>query len=359
MASKDKLLITGVSGFLGSWIAKKALETGNYDIVATVQDAKNEERVKILSDAFGDDFNKMTLVSMKLEDEDQVKEAVKGCKYIIHSASPFFLETPGDYKESVLKPAKEGLKNILEQARESGTVERVVYTSSSICVTDQAKGEKTFGPDDYTEENSQMNAYYISKIQGEAYVKEFLKAQEESKDDKLRKIEVVTLCPGVIIGETFLKNIKGAILELFSGFITKTHLDAPQIYAPHTDVQDAAEAHVKAVTMAKANGRYPIAGKTYKYAEYFNWAIKHFEKQGYKLTCSELSACAVWTFSWINKDAKNIYWQWNIKAEMDSSAAENDLEMTFGGDKKAEESVIALCDSLVAKELVKLPAKST
>lgn len=206
-----------------------------------------------------------------------------------------------------------------------------------------------YNEDTFVKENSQMNAYYRSKIQCELWIQKFNESDENKKDENFG---VVTLCPGVITGKTFLPTVKGAILGVYHEFLRSGHLDAPQIYFPHVDVQDCAEAHVRALTKGKLRGRYGVGGETHKFVDFFNPAIKHFEKDGYKITTSELSACAVWTFSWINRDAKNVYWQWNIKAEMDSSAAEKDFGMKFGG--KLEQSIIDTCQALVDHKLVEL-----
>jgi nucleoside-diphosphate-sugar epimerase len=35
--NKPKLLVTGINGFIGLWITKKILETGEYDVRGTVR----------------------------------------------------------------------------------------------------------------------------------------------------------------------------------------------------------------------------------------------------------------------------------------------------------------------------------
>ena len=59
--------------------------------------------------------------------------AVKGCDYVIHTASPFPSSEPKDASE-LIEPAKEGTLAVLKACSEAGTVRRVVLTSSCVAV---------------------------------------------------------------------------------------------------------------------------------------------------------------------------------------------------------------------------------
>ena len=58
---------------------------------------------------------------------------VKDCKYVMHTASPFFLKNPTNPDE-MIKPAVDGTLVVLRAASEAGTVEKVVVTSSFAAV---------------------------------------------------------------------------------------------------------------------------------------------------------------------------------------------------------------------------------
>ena len=58
---------------------------------------------------------------------------MKGCDYVIHTASPFPITDPADASE-VIEPAKEGTLSILKASLDSGTVKRVVITSSMAAI---------------------------------------------------------------------------------------------------------------------------------------------------------------------------------------------------------------------------------
>lgn len=59
--------------------------------------------------------------------------AVKDCDYVIHVASPFPSAMPKNEDEIII-PAVDGAKNVLEACSKSGSVKRVVMTSSIVAI---------------------------------------------------------------------------------------------------------------------------------------------------------------------------------------------------------------------------------
>ncbi len=53
---KDIVLITGVTGFLGSHVCKTFLEDGTYKVRGTVRDVNNSKKIDPLRRAYGDLF---------------------------------------------------------------------------------------------------------------------------------------------------------------------------------------------------------------------------------------------------------------------------------------------------------------
>jgi dihydroflavonol-4-reductase len=47
-SSKQKVLITGISGYLGSHVARVFLEDGSFEVSGTVRDPNNETKIKPL-----------------------------------------------------------------------------------------------------------------------------------------------------------------------------------------------------------------------------------------------------------------------------------------------------------------------
>jgi len=130
--SKPRVVITGISGFLGSQVTAYFLRDGGYTIRGTVRDTKNEKKLAPLRKAFGEDFARIELVEADLLKPESLDQAIAGCQYVVHTASPFPIEMPKD--ESVLvRPAVEGTLAVMRAAHKHG-VRRVVVTSSVAAV---------------------------------------------------------------------------------------------------------------------------------------------------------------------------------------------------------------------------------
>ncbi len=127
-STKKKVVITGISGFLGSTVTKLFLEDGGYTVRGTVRDTKNEKKLAPLRKAFGDRFNDLELVEADLLKPESLSAAIEGCDYVVHTASPFPLANPRDENE-IIRPAVEGTLAVM-RACHKFKVKRVVITSS-------------------------------------------------------------------------------------------------------------------------------------------------------------------------------------------------------------------------------------
>src|SRR5438270_6350142 len=126
--SGGRVLVTGGTGFLGRWCVALFLQRG-YDVRTTVRDLGREGAVRNAMVAAGvDPGSRLTVVSADLMSDAGWAEAVAGCRYVLHVASPFPPEQPEDPQELIV-PARDGALRVLRAALDAG-VERVVLTSS-------------------------------------------------------------------------------------------------------------------------------------------------------------------------------------------------------------------------------------
>jgi nucleoside-diphosphate-sugar epimerase len=87
---KDKVLITGVTGYIASQVTSYFLKDEGYDIRGTVRDPSNAEKMSPLKKAFGEEnFAKIEFTRADLLDAESIDKAVEGCKYVVHCASPY------------------------------------------------------------------------------------------------------------------------------------------------------------------------------------------------------------------------------------------------------------------------------
>lgn len=116
MESKPLVVITGISGYIGSQVCKLFLEDGSFTVRGTVRSKTNEAKIKPLQKAFGEHFDSLELVEADLTNEESIIKACEGATYIVHTASPFPLEQPKD-ENDLIRPAVDGTLAAMRAAK--------------------------------------------------------------------------------------------------------------------------------------------------------------------------------------------------------------------------------------------------
>jgi dihydroflavonol-4-reductase len=175
-STKPKVVITGVSGYLGSHVCLSFLRDGGYQVRGTVRDPNNESKVGPLRKAFGEElFSHLELFKADMLDDVSIDRAIEGCQYVVHTASPIPMKPPKD-ENILIKPAVEGTLSVLRAASKH-KVKRVVFTSSGLSViVRRPENRKTM----YTEEDwadiDMLGPYEKSKTLAEKAAWDFINA---------------------------------------------------------------------------------------------------------------------------------------------------------------------------------------
>lgn len=140
MASNTKVLVTGASGYIGTHIVQQLQQQG-YQVRGTVRSTSNEKKVEPLFKLCPDARFPLELVEASLSSADGWLEAVQGCKYVMHVASPLPASAPKD-EDEVIKPAVDGTLHVLQACKEAKCVKRVVLTSSVSAILNAEGMEK-------------------------------------------------------------------------------------------------------------------------------------------------------------------------------------------------------------------------
>ena len=109
-SDKIKVLVTGVTGFLGSRIANSLLEQ-NYLVRGTVRSLKNKDKLYPINSLPHQE--NLELIEADLLKEEDWDKAVSGCKYVLHVASPFPTKSPKN-ENDLINPAVKGTTSILK-----------------------------------------------------------------------------------------------------------------------------------------------------------------------------------------------------------------------------------------------------
>ena len=67
--AKEQVVITGVSGYVGSRVCLTFLQDGRYKVRGTVRNTKNPAKLEPLKAAFGELFDQLELVEADLDNE--------------------------------------------------------------------------------------------------------------------------------------------------------------------------------------------------------------------------------------------------------------------------------------------------
>ena len=240
------VLVTGGSGFLGAHCILKLLDAG-YRVRTTVRSLRREGDVRaMLKQGGATPGERVEFVEADLTSDKGWPEAVSGCDYVLHVASPFPANQPKDENELIV-PAREGALRVLRAARDAG-VKRVVLTSSFAAIGyGQQPPGKPYTEDNWTDPTADVSPYVKSKTIAERAAWDFVAREGGS-------LELSVVNPVGIFGPVLGADYSTSIASI------KTMLEGrmpalPQLMFGVVDVRDVADLHVKAMTDPAANGQ--------------------------------------------------------------------------------------------------------
>ncbi|TVY25221.1 NAD-dependent epimerase/dehydratase [Lachnellula hyalina] len=261
------VLVTGVTGFVASQVAKQFLERG-YKVRGTVRDiGKAAWLVEDVLKSYIDEGAFELALVPDIAADHALDEAVKGVSAVVHLAT---IGTFDPDPNKVIPQTVAGTMSALEAAMKEPSVLQFVYTSSKGAALIPSVGDATnigrdtwndkavhlaWAPPPY-EPSRGMLVYFASKVAAEKAVWKFV---EERKPH----FTVNVISPAGIIGEPLNKKQPGFtaswIPQLYEG--RTTYLDTSvSIY--FVDVKDVALLHVAAVLDPEVkNARFHIWGQ--------------------------------------------------------------------------------------------------
>lgn len=276
--AQQPIMVTGASGYIGSWIVYRLLEKG-HTVHGTVRDPNKASSVDHLHKMARELNGKLTLFKADLLDEGSFYDAMQGCEVVIHTASPFLIGTLKDAQKQLVDPALDGTKNVLNSVNQTDGVKRVVLTSSVVGVYGDAQDikqtENGVFNDSHWNTTSRVDhqPYNYSKVVAEKAAWDMQKAQA----DQPNSWDLVVINPGFVMGPALTtRSVSGSIslLKQFAKGVMKTGV--PDMHNGMVDVQDIAIAHIAAAFNPEASGRYIIVDKTLTLLEMASILRSHF-----------------------------------------------------------------------------------
>jgi nucleoside-diphosphate-sugar epimerase len=251
VTAMSKILVTGGSGFIGSHCILQLLAAG-HQVRTTVRNLQREDDVRaMLKEGGAEADDRLTFIATDLEKDSGWPQAVAGCEYVLHVASPFPATVPKNEDELVV-PAREGALRVLRASRDAG-VKRVVLTSSFAAIGYGHKPQDVpFNETDWTDVNAEgVTAYTKSKTLAERAAWDFIAAEGGS-------LELSVVNPVGVLGPVLGPDYSTSILvvqRLMDGAMP----GVPRLSFGFVDVRDVADLHVRAMTHPAARGERFLA----------------------------------------------------------------------------------------------------
>lgn len=310
-----KVLITGATGYLAGHCIAELLAQG-YSVRGTVRSLRTADVGHLRALAEHTD-GELEFVEADLTDDAGWSEAVEGCANVWHVASPFPSTIPRD-EDEVIRPAVDGTLRVLRAAQSSGTVRRVVLTSSTAAVQVGHDSDRVLTEADWTDP-SKADPYSKSKTLAEKAAWDF--ARESGLD-------LVVINPSNIFGPLLNASV-GTSLELIRRMMRGALPVVPKIGWDVVDVRDLARLHRLAMeTPAAAGNRYIATSQLIWAREMASVLAGRYRPLGYRIGTGPMPYWLMWVVSRFDPSARLALTTWGRAYRTSAAKAEKELGWT-------------------------------
>ncbi len=320
------VMVTGGTGYIGSWVVKYLLEDG-VNVNVTVRDkSKNEKYDHLL------EISQASNGDLKIFEADLLKQgsylpAMEGCDTVFHIASPFLISNIKNPQTQLIEPALNGTRNVLQSVNEMASVTKVVLTSSVVAVFgDNIEMVQTpngmFTEDDWNQTSSPKHKpYSYSKVIAEKEAWAINKAQD--------RWDLAVINPGFVMGPSLTSTSDSGSLDFMTGMLSgKYKSGVPSLEFGVVDVRDIARAHILAANLP-AKGRHIIVNESMTMIEISKMLQKLYGST-YKLPNMELPKFMLYLVGWTQgmgwKTVKNNF---GLPLKFDNSKSKNELKLEY------------------------------
>ena len=325
-----KVLVTGATGFIGLHCVQQLLNKG-FQVNGTLRsfDRKDEVMDALLSHNTSTEH--LTLFETDLLDDKGWDEAIEGCEYVLHVASPFVL-TP-ENEDFFVKPAVEGSLRVLKLAN-NHRIKKVVLTSSFAAMTDTLEEKESFDELDWSDPNKVgIRPYGKSKTLAEKAAWDFMSSDNPS-------FTLTVINPVAVTGPSLSKDIgtSNAIIgQMINGNVPGTS----KVHIGYVDVRDVATAHITAMLNNQTDGERIIVFEKTLWMDEVATILRDagFDKAPSKV----MPKWAMQIMSIFKKDLKFIVPLINKKRHIHSTKA---TDLLHWEPISAEESIVATAKQL-------------
>jgi dihydroflavonol-4-reductase len=326
-----KVLVTGATGFVAGHCVEELLAHG-YAVRGTVRDLATAD-VAHLRAAARRTGGSLELVEARLDADAGWAEAVDGCACVWHVASPNPSRAP-KHEDEVVRPAVDGTLRVLRAAAASGTVRRVVLTSSIDAIRHGHPDQRVRTEADWSTVDG-ADPYPKSKVHAERAAWDFVRD---------RPLELVTICPGLVLGP-LLRPGGTTSVEVVRLLLAHGMPAVPRLGFAVVDVRDIATAHRLAMEVPEAAGnRYICAGEHLWMADIAAILAAEYRPRGYRVPTRPMPYWLMWAIARFDRTVRLGLGYVGVPALVSAAKAERELGWTT---RPARESIVDTAESLV------------
>lgn len=289
MKKDDLVLVTGISGYMATWIAKDLLAKG-YRVRGTYRSEGKLAFIKKLLPG-------IELVKADLNGDDGWQAALQDVKWLFHVASPQAVATESNRTETAVA----GIDNIFKFALQSPTLQKIVLTSSEAAIAYGKQNKRFYDETDWTNADAKgLNDYMKSKTLEERRAWQLIKNAERNPN----QIVMTAINPSFVIGPSLVPWARYSAKQVEQ--LLNIPFSLPMVgYA--VDVRDVAQMQISLMNNEQANGSRNLAmGIRMSMADVKRYAVNDFRNQGIHSPQVKIPAWILWPFRF-NTSAADFY----------------------------------------------------
>ena len=335
----DSVLVSGGSGYIAGFLIRQLVAEG-WMVHTTVRSLAKESAVR---QVLAVDDSRLRFFAADLNADAGWAEAMAGCGFVAHVASPLPVGVPKDANELIV-PARDGALRALRAAKAAG-VKRFVMTSSVAAVSyGRGRGVHNFTEADWTQlDKPGISAYVQSKTIAERAARDWV-AKEGAG------IEFCTINPAVVLGPVWSRDYSASV-TVVRMLLDGSMRACPDVGFGIVDVRDVADLHVRALKApGMAGERFIASGRFMKFRQMADVLRAELGPQAHKVTTRNLPDWLVRVAALFNPLAKSVVNELGSVRNQDASHAKAVLGWAT---RPVEQSIADTARSLIELGIVK------